>query len=52
MTIYIEQLERKYDREFNKLGDNVEDEARVPMLADLYYKIQRVRKEIEELKNK
>lgn len=51
LSIYLEQMERRYDREFKKLGDSVADETRVPQLVDLYHKIEEIRKEIEQLKN-
>lgn len=50
LSIYLEQMEKKYDREFEKLGDSVADETRVPKLVELYHKIEEVRKEIGELK--
>lgn len=50
LAIYLEQLGKRYDREFNMLGDSVADETRVPKLVELYHKIKEVKKEIEELK--
>lgn len=50
LSIYLEQMEKRYDREFSKLGDSVTDETRVPQLVELYHKIEGIRKEIEELK--
>lgn len=50
LAIYLEQLEKRYDREFNMLGDSVADEARVPKLVELYHKIKEVKNEILELK--
>lgn len=50
LSIYLEQMEKKYDREFERLGDSVADETRVPKLVELYHKIEEVRKEIGELK--
>ena len=50
LAIYLEQLEKRYDREFNMLGDSVADESRVPKLVELYHKIKDVKKEIEESK--
>lgn len=50
LSIYLEQMEKKYDREFERLGDSVADETRVPKLVELYHKIEEVRKEISEFK--
>lgn len=50
LSIYLEQMEKKYDREFERLGDSVADETRAPKLIELYHKIEEVRKEIGEFK--
>lgn len=50
LSIYLEQMEKRYDREFKKLGDSLADETRVPQLVELYHKIEGIKKEIGELK--
>lgn len=48
LAIYLADLERRYDKEFERLEQHqTNDNCRV--LIDLYHRIEEVKKEIDEL---
>lgn len=48
LSMYLAKLEQKYERDFERLGENQEiDQMRI--LVETYHKIEDVKKEIEQI---